>query len=223
MSKALERIDLSIDHNYGCLSVNLEKLQSLPGVVGDRVLQKLILHVGGTRSSLHYKSFKRVYQNLQKNSFLPQQIGRSVLYSPHKRENLLVIGRVLPHKGNQKLVPISVGETVHWDGRWRITLKPFYNKNQGIPPTDKREQLYIRHMNKSDWNVAQRGIRIIRSSLLPHPVIRGGLPVISNKKGYVVLAPSLQVADYSYGVDCEVEFDPLLPLTQETEVHVRVC
>lgn len=219
VNEALERIDLSTNYTFGFLVVNLKKLQSLSEVVAERVLQKLILHVGGAWTSLHYKSLKRVYHELQKD--LPQQIGRSVLYLSHKQKNVLVIGRVLPNKRDQKLVPISIGETVHWDGRWRITLKPFKGNNRGRSPTDKREQLYIRHMDKGDWNVPQRGLRIIRSTLLPHQRIRGGLPMISKKDGYVVLAPSLQVADYTYGVDCDVQFDPLLPLVQDTEAHVH--
>ena len=222
MNQALERIDLSIDCHSGSLNVNLEKLLSLPQVIGDRVLRRLILHTGGARLEVHYKSLNKLCRELQKDTFKSERLGRSLVYIHLKQKNLLVVGRSLPETRyiRKNLVPISVGETVYWDGRWRITLKPLKDKNQKSVPREKVEQLYIRHMGRWDWNVARRGIRIIRASSLPDAPIRGGLPLISNKDGYVVLAPHFQVVDRSYGVDCDIQFDPLLPLTQDTEAHV---
>ena len=110
-------------------------------------------------------------------------------------------------------MPISVGETIHWDGRWRITLKPL---GQQV----KDEQLYVRNMTVVDWAVAQRGIRKIRASTLPDRNIRSGLPVVSTKSGYVVLAPHFRVIDRSFGVNCDLVFEPLLPLIQDSETHV---
>ena len=222
MNRALETIDLSVDSHCGFLVVNLEKLLSLPPAIGDRVLRRLILHVGGTRLDVHYKLLKKLYYELRKNTFKSERVGRSILYIHLKHKNLLVVGRSLPETTyiRNNLVPISVGETVYWDGRWRITLKPLKDKNQKSVFRENREQLYVRHMGRWDWNVARRGIRIIRASSLPDGPIRGGLPLISNKDGYIVLAPHFQVVDRSYGVDCDVQFDPLLPLTQDTEAHV---
>ena len=218
--RALEGIELSVNHHCGFTEVNLEDFRSLPPVIGIRVIRALALHVGGARFELQYKSLARLYRELLNDLFKPQQIARVILYSPHKRKNVLVVGRALPSRGSQKLVPISVGETVHWDGRWRITLKPFEWKNKRRPPSDKREQLYIRHMTDKDSSLARRGIRKVRRSILPDAPIRGGLPLISDKDGYVVLAPHFQVIDRSYGVDCDIQFDPLLPLTLDTEAHI---
>ena len=218
VNQALESIDLYTNKEFGFVEVNLEKFRSLPPVIGERVLRTLALHMGGARVEVHYKSLARAYGELQKDFFKPHRIGRSIIYSPRRRNNMLVVGRVLPDKKFQdKLLPISVGETVYWDGRWKITLK---SRQDVSYRGEEREQLYIRPMRPSDSMVPRRGIRRIRSARLPDELIRGGLPMISNKDGYVVLAPHFRVADRSYGVFCDVSFDPLLPLKQDTEVHV---
>ena len=175
--------------------------------------------MGGARVELRYKSFANLYDGLLKEEVKVQQVARCILYSPHKRKDLLVIGRTLPGKKEQNdLVPIAVGESVHWDGRWRVRLKPL--RDGGSERTGKDEQLFIRHMNPGDWPVAQRGVRKIRASPLPDRLVRGGLPVVTNKEGYVILAPHFRVIDRSFGVDCDIEFEPLLPLTQDTDVHI---
>ena len=220
MCRALEGIQLSVNYHCGFVQVNLEDFRSLSPVIAIRVLRALALHVGGASFELQYKSLSRVYSEFQKDSFKPQQIARVILYSPCKRRDLLVVGRALPSRGSQKPVPISVGETVHWDGRWRITLKPLEGKNNGRPPSNKREQLYIRHMTDRDFGIARRGKRKVRRSILPDATIRGGLPLVTNKDGYVVLAPHFEVIDRSYGVKCDVEFEPLIPLPQDIEAHV---
>lgn len=221
VSEALKKVDLTVNQEHGFLTLNLNKFRSLIPVVGKRVLQNLILHVGGARVELHYKSFAKLYNKLHKETLKPQQIARCIVFSPHKHEGLLVIGRTLPGRKEQNdLVPISVGETVFWDGRWKIALKHLQDKNQERERNGGREQLYIRHMRPGDWSVAQRGIRKIRATPLPDRLVRGGLPVVSNKDGYIVLAPHFRVIDRSYGVDCDVKFEPLLPLSQDTDVHV---
>ena len=175
--------------------------------------------MGGARVELRYKSFANLYDGLLKEEVKVQQVARCILYSPHKRKDLLVIGRTLPGKKEQNdLVPIAVGESVHWDGRWRVRLKPL--RDRGSERTGKDEQLFIRHMNPGDWPIAQRGVRKIRASPLPDRLVRGGLPVVTNKEGYVILAPHFRVIDRSFGVDCDIEFEPLLPLTQDTDVHI---
>ena len=217
----MQKIDVNINEKHGFLVINMNKLLSLPPTLGKKVLQSLVLHVGGARVELHYRSFARLYNHLLAGSFKPQQISRCVVYSPHKQEHHLVVGRTLPNRKEQgRWTPLSVGDSIHWDGRWRIRLKPLADTNKVKRPIRAEEQLYVRHMIPSDYKVAQRGIRKIRAMVLPDRLIRGGLPVISDKDGYVVLAPHFGVVDRSYGVDCDITFDPLLPLTQDTPAHV---
>ena len=194
----------------------MEKLRALPPVIGKRVLHTLTQYVCGAHAEFRYKLLAMIYDEIQKDLFKPQRMGQGIIFPSRRHKGHLIIGRVLPDR--QELVPISVGETMRWDGRWTITLNPLkdINKTRALG----REQLYIRHMNKSDAGVPRRGVRIIRASPLPEPLIRGGLPMISTKDGYVVLAPQFKVADRSYGVDCQIRFDPLLPLTLDPYTNV---
>lgn len=208
----MKEVDLSANEKYGYITVDANKLFSLPPVVGKRVLQALILHVGGARVQIHSRSLTRIYSRLLRNRTQAQQIARSILYSPPKRKNVLVIGRSLPGRNECPPLPVSVGETVHWDGRWRITIKRLKGQYMG------KEELYIRHMRYADADVARRGVRKVHVSRLPDPLIRGGLPVVINKDGYIVLAPHFKVIDRSYGVDCDLKFEPLLPLIQHSEL-----
>ena len=212
---------MSVNEKHGFLVVNLNRLLSLPSIVVKKVLQSLMLHVGGARVEFRSRSFARLYDRLLAGSFKPLKVSRCVVYSPHKQEHLLVIGRTLPERKEQEFwTPLSLGETIHWDGRWRIRLKPLVDASGVKRPIRAEEQLYVRHMLPKDDREAQRGIRKVRATVLPERLIRGGLPVISNKDGYVVLAPHYGVIDRSYGVNCDIMFDPLLPLTQDTPAYV---
>ena len=210
----MEKIDLNVNQNYGYLSFSLSKLLALPPIVMKKVFQSLTLHISGARGGIHYKSYERLRKQLLSGERKTETLANCIVFSPDKDKDTVVIGRCLPDRRQQKeWMPISVGETIHWDGRWRITLKPL---GQQV----KDEQLYVRNMTVVDWAVAQRGIRKIRASTLPDRNIRSGLPVVSTKSGYVVLAPHFRVIDRSFGVDCDLVFEPLLPLIQDSETHV---
>lgn len=213
VNQAIKKVHLSINETYGFLTVNVDRLLSLQPVVGKKVLLSLIRYIGGARINIHYEVFAAFYSQLLNNPRVNRCIvSTCVLYSPDGRDDLMVIGRQLPNKSEQKQTPISVGETVHWDGRWRITIKPIKGHYMG-----KEELLYIRHMRHSDWSVARRGVRKIRSTRLPHTHIRGGLPVVTTKDGYILVVPHFEVNDLSYGVECDIKFEPLVPLTQYNE------
>ena len=75
-------------------------------------------------------------------------------------------------------------------------------------PTAEVGQFFVRHLQKRDWRMARKGVRTIRSFPLPHEHIRGGLPVIVDWTGKVVLIPHFKVIDRSAGVKCRVQFKP---------------
>ena len=186
-----------------------------------RVLESLVVHIGGARGGLPQRTFARLHKQLLSGNKKTETFGNCILFCPDEREDTMILGRALPSRDFQKYwEPISVGETIHWDGRWRITLKEADLSVRNPRRVTKREQLYVRHMNVADYPVAQRGIRRVRTSTLPHVKIRTGLPVVCTESGYVVLAPHFMVTDYSYGVYCELTFDPLMPLIQDSDIHV---
>ena len=150
------------------------------------------------------------------------------MFYPNVEKDTMIIGRTLPpiEKQRSSWVPISVGQTIHWDGRWRITLKPLRHcgRQSGIRSQNRavnsKEQLYVRHMKEPDYMEAKRGVRRIRAAKLTYLKARAGLPVVCTESGYVVLAPHFDVIDHTYGVDCNLTFDPLLPLLKDSETHI---
>ena len=140
-----------------------------------------------------------------------------VLFCPDMEEDTMIMGRVSHMLAQQKIwTPISVGQTIRWDRRWRITLKPLEKlKRRGSKNTSagavRKEQLYVRHMKVEEkrWMKSNTSVPAL---ILPDNKLWSGLPVICTESGFVVLAPHFEINDHSYGVDCDVTFDPLLPL-----------
>ena len=107
----------------------------------------------------------------------------------------------------QKKHKIDVGQTVHWDKRFMITL------NHHLDSTDKskgNQTFYIRNMNRNDFNLPTKlGMQKTRATKLPHVKCRGGLPVIvMEKEGVnikswpIVMIPHLRVMNGQYCVKC---------------------
>ena len=75
-------------------------------------------------------------------------------------------------------------------------------------PTAEVGQFFVRHLQKREWGMARKGVRTIRHFPLPPVHVRGGLPVIVDWTGQVVLIPHFKVIDRSAGVTCRVQFKP---------------
>ena len=222
-NKGLKHINLRVDKKYGYLSFSVNRFLSLPHFVAKKVFHSLASHIGGARGPIPTKTYLQIHkQMLSRNT---QTFGTCILFFPDLKKDTMIIGRALPGIWKQKSswTPISVGQTILWDGRWRITLKSLKTLESKKAPdraVNNKEQLYVRHMKERDHEVARRGIRKIRAAKLPPVHARAGLPVICTESGYVVLAPHFLVIDHTYGVDCDVAFEPLLPLLQDSETHV---
>lgn len=128
-------------------------------------------------------------------------LGMSILVPAD--DATFIISRSNPPNSTVDPTPIALGETILWDKRFKITLSQLEPRT---PPTSK--QFLIRHMIKADWELARKGIRKVRTMALPPEMIRGGLPVIVNKDGKVVLIPHFRVIERSAGVVCELKFAP---------------
>ena len=227
-SKDLWSINLHLDKKYGYLSFNLNKFLSLPHFTAKKVFRSLASHIGGVRGAVPTKMYLQILKQLLSGNRGAQTFGTCILFFPNPKEDTMILGRALPEAWKRKSLwtPISIGQTILWDGRWRITLKPLEKlerqNNEKVPDraVNNKEQLYVRHVTKQDHKVPRRGIRKIRITKLPPVNTRAGLPVICTESGYVVLAPHSLVIDHTYGVDCDVTFDPLLPLLQDSDTHV---
>ena len=219
-----------MNERHGYLSFSVNKLLSLPPLTTKTVFQLLVSHVGGARGPIALKKYEEICKHLLSGNKGAKTCGTCILYFPDLKKDTMVIGRTLPPSDKQRSawIPISVGQTIHWDGRWRITLKPLkepVSRQRSLNQAPSRavnseEQLYVRHMKEPDYTEARRGVRRIGAVRLPPVKARAGLPVICTESGYVVLAPHFGVTDRTYGVDCDITFDPLLPLLKDSETHV---
>ena len=231
-SNGLKQINLHVNERHGYLSFNVSRLLSLPPLTVRTVWQSLMCHVGGARWPIPVKKYEEVLKHLLSGNKTARTCGNCVFFHDNVKDDTMIMARVLPVLKHQKLwTPISVGQTVHWDGRWRITLKPLkklgrqssvkpLKSNSSAGGLDSKIQFFVRHMIKPDYTEAKRGIRRINAVKLPSPQVRGGLPVICTESGYVVIAPHFGVNDHTYGVDYDMTFDPLLPLIEDSETHV---
>ena len=61
--------------------------------------------------------------------------------------------------------------------------------------------------------------RRVPASILPDNKLWPGLPVVCTESGHMV-APHFKIIDHSYGVGCDITFDPLLSLKQDLDTLI---
>ena len=168
-----------------------------------RVLLALVHYTSGHDAMPHYLALSRAHQMLSysKAKAANMTLGMSILVPVD--EATFIVSRSKPSHSSVEPTPIDVGETLLWDKRFQITLLPL---ERGTGPTCK--QFYIRHMIMVDWELAKKGIRKVRTNPLPPEMIRGGLPVVVDKDGKVVLIPHFKVIERAAGVMCNIKFAP---------------
>lgn len=224
----MKQINLHVNERHGYLSFSVGRLLSLPPLTVRTVWQSLMSHVGGARWPIPVKKYEEVLKHLLSGDKTARTCGNCIFF-PNVKDDTMIMARALPAAEQQRSLwtPISVGQTIHWDGRWRITLKPLkkLSRQSSVKALKSNrpgavDKFFVRHMIEPDYMEAKRGIRRIHAVKLPPPKARAGLPVICTESGYVVIAPHFGVNDHTYGVDYDMTFDPLLPLIQDLETHV---
>ena len=220
----MSKINLSVNQKYGYLSFNVGKLLSLPPIVVRRGLQSLSCHIKGAINVIPRYERERIHNQLVSGDRRIKRCKTNlILFCPDTKEDTMIMGRASHVLAQRKIwTPISVGQTIHWDRRWRITLKPLEElKRRGSKNTSaglvKKEQLYVRHM-KVEEKLWVKSKTEVPASILPNHKLWSGLPVICTESGFVVLAPHFKINDHSYGVDCDITFVPLLPLLSGTSI-----
>ncbi len=203
-----------INKQYGYLTIPLDRFGKLSPPVAQRVLSVMLSFTSGSRDtkSSQVQVAYRLCTNPKRSKVT--SAGKCTLIPIN--EHQVIIARQLPSKSQATVRPICVGETVLWDGRFEITLKTLEGPGvgerrgrEGSKVTDgSRPVFYIRPMVKADWNLARRGVRKVRSFVLPHENVRGGLPVIVDSNKKVVLIPHFRVIDRSAGVSCDIKYNP---------------
>ena len=222
-NESLNKINLSVNQKYGYLSFSVGKLLSLPPTVVEKVLQSLTAHINGKQGT-NISNFASIYKRLLHRDRRIEMFNSCISFFPDLDNDTMMMGRAPKPASKEK---ISIGQTIHWDGRWRIALKPLEtlerqdNKKALDRIVKKKEQLYVSHMKVEEyWGEDKQDNRRVPPSILPDNKLWSGLPVVCTESGHVVLAPHFKIIDHSYGVDCVVAFDPLLPLLQDPDTHV---
>ena len=151
------------------------------------------------------------------------------MFVPEKDSDTMIMGKAPPEPAKQVWTPISIGQTVHWDKRWKITLEPLETPSRrdgDRKAPDRRvmqnkEQFYVRYVKIEEcWRKDERDNTESDAEIPPFTRLLLGLPVVCTESGRVVLAPHFNILDRSYGVDCDVTFDPLLPLIQDLDTII---
>ena len=165
----------------------------------------LLHYTSGHDVMPHYLALSRAHQMLSSSYTKAQAtnmtLGMSILVPVDNA--CFIVSRSKPCHSSVEPTPVTVGETILWDQRFMITLAPL---ESDTAPSCK--QFYVRHMVTKDWELAKKGVRKVRTNPLPPEMIRGGLPVIVDKDGKVVLIPHFRVIERYAGVVCNIKFAP---------------
>ena len=142
----------------------------------------------------------------------PTVTGSNIILTIDPTRKKAMIARRSPDSQYRVKVPISVGETILWDNRFKISLVHRKSEERGDGTTAPGNQLpsgdspvfYVRHLVQKDWPyISKGGVKY----KLP-PSVRGGLPVVVDKENKIVLIPHFRVARCEANVLAVVRFMP---------------
>ena len=196
---------IRINKTYGYAYVDVAGICSLESAVAYRVLGLLMQFIGATSKSLkhkHYMSIMKMFQNPYRSK-TATFMKCTITPQPHN----FLFTRQAPERDHRVQTPISVGETICWDRRFEISLHPLRDERGDLIET-RRRKFFVRHLLTNDHWFAKFGVRKVRSYGLPNEHVRGGLPVIVDERGKVVIIPLFKFIDKTAGVACECQYKP---------------
>ena len=234
----MKSLSMKVSTACGYITLNPDEVRCLSPPIARRILRALIRYVGGGDKDIHFTKQEAIHKVfLDPSTAVVETCGRCVVFA--LRADSIVVTRSLPARTDRPLTSVKLGETVVWDNRFTITLRPLERTNPRDRPSQHRptashesdvdtllkvasrsaetrtdeRQFFVRHMIPTDWALAKRGVRRVRAHALPHERVRGGLPVIVDEDGKVVEIPNFKVVDRSYGVTASVRFEPVTKLS----------
>ena len=191
----------AIDIKLGCIYLHNSQLKALPLFVRRRVVHVLASYIAGSLLKTKFQLLENICKRLPLSK--PEGI-EDVVFIPI--ENKLCIGKIRPT--NKECLPIEIGQPLLWDRRWLITLSrlPDYQ----LRSFDGHE-FAVSSLRMREWPLAHyHGLRKVRTTPLPHEKLRPALPVVRDEKNKVVFIPHLKVMDRTYGLSCQISFEPNL-------------
>ena len=204
VGEAMEQL-ASVNHKYGTLSFDVGAYQTLNPYVARGVMTVWLRYIGSKKIIGRY-SLEKVHGMALGRTALPNTCSNCVLI-PDPQKGQIMIAKQKPTRSELQNTRIRVGQTVLWDKRFKIRLFSTPSGRQR-ESSDKSDIFYIRNFHRDDHDYVKKGIRKVRSAVLVHYHVRGGLPVVMNSRGKTVFIPHFKVKNHCVGVDCEVEFSP---------------
>ncbi len=201
---------VKVNTNDGYVTVNYTSYLKLSLPVARKLIEKLckFLNPHTEHQLPSPQNFWRIHNSIMRrvkdNSSTKGHGSCSECVVFHHSDTTFGMARVfLPY--TPSIEKIEVGQTVHWDKRFMITLHHLDSTDE----SKRNQTFYIRNMIKTDYNLTTKGIRKVKATKLPHVNSRGSLPVIvMEKEGVkmkswpVVLIPHFRVIERQYGVKC---------------------
>lgn len=211
--KATSKVAL-VDEVHGTVSFSASSYRALNPYVARSALAIWFRYTSASGVTVSRRAMDRMHNAVVCESTKSLGASHNCTLIPLPRAGRYMIAKC----GAQKKVPITVGETIFWDNRFKIRL--FEKVSQGGPrkcttkSKSKPRVFYVRNFHKKYDCYLSKGLRKIKQRALVHPQARSGLPIILDDEDRAVLIPHFRVINHAEGVDCEVEFCPLWSMEQ---------
>ena len=208
---------VKVNEADGYITVNYSKFLQLSPPVGRKLLEIVSKFVNSNAQGISSASSLNIYNSVVKKVRNDVPVNAYGSYSGcvvfHHDHKSFGVARTFLSNESQMFVKINVGQTVHWDNRFDISL----NHLGGVAGGERMNETYfIRNMTREDYHLASKGIRKVKATRLPNVYCRSGLPVIvARKEGVdkrawpVVLIPHFRVIERQYGVKCTCSYRPV--------------
>lgn len=192
-----------VNTKHGYIQLDLPKLFSVPPPIAKRSLSVILRYImGDPNYQFRYAKLESFYKRLSFYDNKTFSAGRTIISSVSKQA--IGIFKTLYHEESMKKIPIKAGQTVLWEKKWEIKLKPKKNDQQC---RDLRTY-FIRGMIRDDFELAIRGIRRVRAKPLPPVPARNSLPVIMDDSGRVVMIPHFEFSERDLAVKATANYKP---------------
>ena len=211
----------TINSKYGTLSFDSRNYRSLNPYIARSVLAIWLRFVSSSGNSINRYGLQKLHNLVILDKTVTDTNSNCVLI-PLPKEGQFMIAKQKPPTGRSGRTLIRVGETILWDNRFRISL---FEKTSGKKKRKgdvNSRVFYVRNFLRSDHMYVVKGVRKVRRTVLVHYHVRGGLPVVVDETGTVVLIPHFRVMDHSVGVDCKVTFEPQWSIDELLNFHYIV-
>ena len=214
--EAMERL-ACINKKYGTVSFDTAAYKALNPYIARSVLAIWLRFTASSGNTIKRYGLQKLYNSITEENTVCKTNNNCVVI-PFPKEGRFMLARQKPDHAKIHKVPIRVGESIPWDNRFTISL--FVKEGSEALYKDLKSRVfYVRYFHLRDNHYLAKGVRKVKSRVLVHTHVRGGLPVIVDAADNVVLIPHFKVMDHSVGVDCSVTFTPRWTMRELLQFH----